>query len=63
MVLPAESLLTYDRLMELGVEVELHMVEGAGHTLLDKSDPQKLGAGAREVQQKAVEFLVRKLKE
>ncbi len=61
-VLPAESLVTYDRLKELGVEVELHMVEGAGHTLIDEKDPPNLAAGAKEEQQKAVEFLVHKLK-
>ena len=65
-VLPAESQVTYDRLKGLGVEVELHMVEGAGHTLIDEknpANPPKLAAGAEEEQQKAVEFLVRKLNE
>lgn len=61
LVLPAESQLTYDRLKELGVEVELHMLEGAGHTLINEKDPPNLAAGARELQQKAVEFLVHKL--
>lgn len=61
-VLPAESQLTYDRLTDLGVEVELHMLEGAGHTLIDEKDPPNLAAGAKELQQKAVEFLMRKLK-
>ena len=63
LVLPAESQVTYDRLKELGVEVELHMVEGASHTLIDEKDPPNLAAGAKEEQQKAVEFLVLKLKE
>ena len=62
LVLPAESQLTYDRLMELGVEAELLMLEGAGHTLIDGKDAPNLAAGAREAQQKAVEFLVNKLK-
>lgn len=62
LVLPAESQLTYDRLMELGVEVELHMLEGAGHTLIDEKNPPDLAAGAKDAQQKAVEFLVHKLK-
>lgn len=61
-VLPAESQLTYDRLQELGVEAELHLLEGAGHTLIDREDPPNLAAGAEEIQQKAVEFLVHKLK-
>lgn len=60
-VLPVESQLTYDQLTELGVEVELHMLEGAGHTLIDETDPPNLAAGARELQQKAVEFLMHKL--
>lgn len=62
LVLPAESQLTHDRLEELGVEVELHLLEGAGHTLIDMRDPPKLAAGAEEIQRKAVEFLVGKLK-
>lgn len=62
LVLPAESRLTYDRLMELGVEAELLVLEGAGHALIDGKDPPNLAAGAREAQQKAVEFLVHKLK-
>lgn len=62
LVLPAESRLTYDQLMELGVEAELHMIEGAGHTLIDEKDAPNLAAGAREAQRKAVEFLVYKLK-
>lgn len=63
LVLQAESQLTYDRLQELGVETELHMLEGAGHRLIDEQDPLNLAAGAREAQLKAVEFLVHKLKE
>lgn len=61
-VLPAESQFTYDRLKELGVEVELHMLEGAGHTLIDEKNPPNLAAGAKELQQKAVDFLIHKLK-
>ena len=38
------------------------MVEGAGHTLSDEKDPPNPAAGAKEEQQKAVEFLVHKLK-
>ena len=60
-VLPAESQLTCDRLRELGVEVELEMLEGAGHVLVDEKDPPNLAAGTKEIQQKAVEFLIRKL--
>lgn len=63
LVLPAESQTTYDRLKELGVEVELHILEGAGHTLIDEKDPPNLAAGAKEIQQKAVAFLVNKLNE
>ena len=62
LVLPVESELTYERLRELGVEAELHMLEGAGHTLIDEKDPPNLAAGAKELQRKAVEFLVHKLK-
>ena len=62
LVLPAESQLTYDRLKELGVEVEMHMLDGAGHALIDRKDAPNLAAGVEEVRQKAVDFLVRKLK-
>lgn len=62
LVLPVESQLTYHRLKELGVEVDLHLLEGAGHTLIDVRDPPKLAAGAEEIQRKAVEFLLWKLK-
>ena len=62
-VLPNESVLTYETLMELGVEVELHLLEGAGHRMIDEKDPPNLAAGAIEIQQKAVEFLVQKLKD
>ena len=62
LVLPAESQLTYDRLKDLGVEVELHLLEGAGHALIDWTNGPNLVSGARELQQKAVEFLVRKLR-
>ena len=61
LVLPAESQLTYDRLQELGVEAELHLLEGAGHSLVDGKDPPNLAAGAGEARWKAVEFLVHKL--
>ncbi len=62
LVLPNESELTYYRLQELGVEVELHMLEGAGHGLKDGSNPPNLAAGAAEIRQKAVDFLMKKLK-
>ena len=62
LILPSESQLTCDRLQELHVEVELHFLEDAGHALIDRSDPLKLVAGAKEVQQKAVSFLVGKLR-
>ena len=62
LVLPVESELTYERLKELGVAVEMHLLEGAGHTLIDERDPPNLAEGARELQRKAVEFVVRKLK-
>lgn len=61
LVLPAESQLTYDRLRELGVEVQLEMLEGAGHALVDERDPPNLAAGAKEIQLKAVDFLIHKL--
>lgn len=61
LVLPAESQLTYDRLRELGVEVQLEMLEGAGHALVDVRDPPNLAAGAKEIQLKAVDFLIHKL--
>ena len=63
LVLPVESELTYERLKELGVEVEMHLLEGAGHTLIDEADPPNLARGTKELQGKAVDFLVRKLKE
>ena len=62
-VLPNESVLTYETLMELGVEVELHLLEGAGHRMIDEKDPPNLAAGAIEIQQTAVEFLVQKMKD
>ena len=62
LVLPVESELTYERLKDVGVEVEMHLLEGAGHTLIDERDPPNLAEGAAELQQKAVEFVVRKLK-
>ena len=62
LVLPAESQLTYDQLRELGVEVELHMLESASHALIDEKDPPNLAAGAQELQLKAMEFLIHKLK-
>lgn len=64
LVLPVESRLTYDRLRELGVEAELHLLEGAGHGMMDEGEdyPPRLAAGAREIQRLAVEFLVRRLK-
>ena len=62
LVLPVESELTYERLQELGVEVEMHLLEGAGHTLIVERDPPILAEGAKELQRKAVEFVVRKLK-
>ena len=61
LVLPVESELTCERLRELGVEVEMHLLEGAGHALIDEWDPPNLAAGAEELQRKAVEFVVRKL--
>ena len=61
-VLPNESVLTYETLLDLGVEVELHLLEGVGHRMIDEKDPSNLAAGAREIQQKAVEFLVHKLR-
>ena len=62
LILPSESQLTYDRLLELEVEVELHLLEDAGHALIDRNDPPNLVAGAKVVQQRAVNFLVGKLK-
>lgn len=61
LVLANESQLTYDRLVELGVETELHIIEGAGHGLKDENDRSSLVPEAKELQQKAVDFLVRKL--
>ena len=62
-VLPNESVFTYETLVEFGVEVELHLLEGAGHRMIDEKYSPNLAAGVREIQQKAVEFLVHKLKD
>ena len=62
LILPSESQLTYDRLQELDVEAELHLLPGAGHGLFDTNDPPKLVPGAKVVQRLAVDFLVGKLK-
>ena len=60
-VLPAESELTYERLKELGVEVEMYLLEGAEHALVDMRNAPSLVEEAKEVQTKAVDFLLRKL--
>ena len=69
-ILPGESQLTYDRLKELGVSVELFLLDGAGHGLKDTSytnetprpgDKPRIVGGAEEVQNKAFQFVLRAL--
>ena len=62
LILPSESQLTYERLRDLEVEVEIHLLPGAGHGLLDAKDPPELVPAAKVVQRLAVDFLVGKLK-
>ncbi|KAL2037163.1 hypothetical protein N7G274_010026 [Stereocaulon virgatum] len=61
LILPAESELTYNQLRSLGIEAELHLLEGASHTLMDAHDPSRLTAGAEVLRGKAFEFLLSKL--
>jgi len=59
-VLKEESEETYRQLKELGIETEIHIVDGADHGLFDL---QKGGFanGAMEAQLKAFEFVVKRL--
>ena len=67
-----ESKLTKETLTQLGVKVELLLVEGAGHSLKDPAEqyvlPQagekpKLADGAQEALDKAFAFVLGELKE
>lgn len=60
-VLPSESEATYKRLKELGVEVELDIVDGAVHGLMDTNIPPALVTGGAAAQQRGFRFLQMKL--
>lgn len=45
-----ESKLIYNRLREMRVETGLHLIDGAGHTLINAKSPPSRVAGAKEVQ-------------
>ena len=49
-----ESQTTYDRLRELGVKVELIVVEGAAHVLMDPLDFPNQVVGAAEIEEKTM---------
>lgn len=56
-----ESQTTYERLKELGVKVELIVVEGAGHVLMDPLNFPNQVVGAAEVEEKAMAFVAEEL--
>ena len=56
-----ESQTTYDRLRELGVKVELIVVEGAAHVLMDPLNFPNQVIGAAEVEEKAMIFVAEEL--
>lgn len=56
-----ESQTTYDRLRELGVKVELIVVEGAAHALMDPLNLPNQVVGAAEVEEKAMIFVAEEL--
>jgi acetyl esterase/lipase len=60
LILPAESELTYKQLRDLGVEAELHVLNGACYSLMDTQKPQNLAPGAQELREKAAGFLLSK---
>ena len=60
-VLLKESQTTYDRLRELGVKVELRVVEGAAHELIDPNNMPSDAPGAAEVREEGVRFMEREL--
>ena len=57
----AESQTTYVRLKDLGVKVELVVVEGAGHGLLDSLNPPNYALGAFEAEKKGMVFIAEEL--
>ncbi len=56
-----ESQTTYDRLRELGVKVELVVVEGAAHALMDPLNFPNQVVGAAEIEEKTMIFVAEKL--
>ena len=56
-----ESQTTHDRLRELGVRVELVVVEGAAHVLMDPLNSPNQVVGAAEVEEKAMIFVAEEL--
>jgi len=59
-VLKEESERTYSQLKELGIETEIHLVDGADHALMDLQKGTVV-SGGMEAQLKAFEFVVRHL--
>jgi len=60
-VLKEESERTYSQLKELGIETEIHVVDGADHGLVDLQKGS-LANGGMETQLKAFEFVVKHLR-
>lgn len=61
LVLPAESELTHQQLRSLGVDVKLHVLDGAVHAMMDVKNPTALAPGAQEIREEAMQFLLGKL--
>lgn len=55
---PDESKMTFNRLKEVGVTVDLVLVPGAAHALLSPSNPTELAAGAEAAYQKGLSFIL-----
>ena len=58
-VLPSESRVTFARLKELGVPVELEMVPNAPHGLMINFSPMTFAPGAEEALENGMKFLAR----
>ena len=54
-----ESRVTYERLKEVGVEVEMEVIEGAPHGLFASRTPLRFVEGAEEAQERGMQFVVR----
>lgn len=61
LILPAESEFTHQHLRDLNVESELHILDSAGHALMDVQSPGEVTHGAHDLRKKAFNFLIRNL--